>query len=119
LNSDLAIKSLGAVSVTEGTGTTVTYGLFTRRITRNEIEEFQDQVRHLPTTFQQFIEKRFELRVTCVGKRVFACRIETLPGTLSADDYRFDTQNLNDAACECPELHERLHAYMQELQLSF
>ena len=33
LNSDLAIKSLGALSVTEGTGAQVTYGLFTRRIT--------------------------------------------------------------------------------------
>ncbi|MCL4786156.1 MAG: hypothetical protein KJ070_05085 [Verrucomicrobia bacterium] len=97
----------------------MSYGLFTRRITRGELQEFQAQVRHLPTTFQQFIEKRSELRVTCIGKQVFACRIETRPGTLSADDYRFNTQDLNHAACECPELHERLHAYMRELQINF
>ncbi len=119
LNSDLAIKSLGALSVTEGTEAKATYGLFTRRITRGELDEFRDKVSHLPTTFQQFIEKRCELRVTCIGEQVFACHIETSPGTLSADDYRFNTQNLDHAACECPELHERLHAYMRELQINF
>jgi glutathione synthase/RimK-type ligase-like ATP-grasp enzyme len=119
LNSDLAIKSLGALSVTEGSDSPMTYGLFTRRITRRELHEFQTQVRHLPTTFQQFIEKRCELRVTCVGEKVFGCRIQTRPGTLSADDYRFDTQNLDHVACECPELHERLHAYMREFHINF
>jgi glutathione synthase/RimK-type ligase-like ATP-grasp enzyme len=119
VNSDLAIKSLGALSVTEGTESPVNYGLFTRRITRGELQEFQAQVRHLPTTFQQFIEKRCELRVTCVGEQVFACRIEAHPGTLTADDYRFDTANLNHVACECPELHERIRAYMRELQIYF
>lgn len=119
LNSDLAIKSLGALSVTEGAEAQATYGLFTRRITRGELGQLKDKVRHLPTTFQQFIEKRCELRVTCVGEQVFACRIETRPGTLSADDYRFETQNLNHTACECPELHDRLHAYMRGLQINF
>jgi hypothetical protein len=119
LSSDLAIKSLGALSVTEGTGAQAAYGLFTRRITRAELEGVKDKVCHLPTTFQQFIEKRCELRVTCVGKEVFACRIEARPGDLTADDYRFDTKNLNHAACVCPELKERLHAYMKEFGLNF
>jgi hypothetical protein len=50
---------------------------------------------------------------------VFACRIESRPGTLSADDYRFDTQNLNHTSFECPELHGRIHAYMREFQINF
>jgi len=119
LNSDLAIKSLGALSVTEGTTGQTAYGLFTRRITRAELEQVSDKVRHLPTTFQQFIEKRYELRVTCVGEEVFACRIEARPGDLTADDYRFDTHNLKHTACACPELNERMLAYMRELQLNF
>lgn len=41
------------------------------------------------------------------------------PGDLTADDYRFDTHNLNHVACECSDLHERLHAYMRELQINF
>ena len=119
LNSDLAIKSLGALSVTEGTAERNAYGLFTRRITRAELEQVKDKVCHLPTTFQQFIEKRYELRVTCVGEKVFACRIQARPGDLTADDYRFDTQNLRHTACTCPELHARMQAYMRELRLNF
>ena len=120
LNTDLAIKSLGALSVSEGTGAQSTYGLFTRRISRIELEEFKDKISYLPTTFQQFLEKRCELRVTCRRQAsAFACRIEARPGDLTADDYRFDTHNLVHTACEWPKLNERLHAYMQELQLNF
>ena len=97
----------------------MSYGLFTRRISRSELGRLKDKVSHMPTTFQQFIEKRCELRVTCVGERVFTCRIEALPGTLSSEDYRFDTHNLNHVACECHELHERIHAYMREFQINF
>lgn len=118
-NSDLAIKSLGALSVSEGTNAQLSYGLFTRRISRGELDRFKDKVCHMPTTFQQFIEKRFELRVTCVGEHIFTCRIETRPGNLSSEDYRFDAHNLNHVACECPELHGRIHAYMREFQINF
>ncbi len=95
------------------------YGLFTRRITRSELEQVKDKICNLPTTFQKFIEKRSELRVTCVADQVFACRIEAHPGDLTADDYRFDAHNLNHAACKYPELHERLREYMRELQINF
>jgi glutathione synthase/RimK-type ligase-like ATP-grasp enzyme len=119
LNSDLAIKSLGALCVTENTEAQTTYGLFTRRVSRAELEEVKDKVCNLPTTFQKFIEKRCELRVTCIGDKVFSCRIEARPGDLTADDYRFDAHNLNHVACEYPNLHERIRAYMRELQINF
>ena len=105
LNSDLAIKSLGALSVTEGTEAQVTYGLFTRRITRGELDEFKDKVRHLPTTFQQFIEKHCEFRVTCVGQA------KEIPMPYKTIVFELLQQQT--------ELHERLHAYMRELQINF
>lgn len=120
VGGDLAIKSLGALNVTQyGEGQTTQYGIFTRRISRAELVEFRDKVRHLPTQFQEFVEKRYELRITCVGKRVFACRIEPRPGQLTDEDCRFDIQSLNHVACECPELHDRLHAYMEAFGLAF
>jgi glutathione synthase/RimK-type ligase-like ATP-grasp enzyme len=120
VGSDLAIKSLGSLSVTQEIGGKITqFGIFTRRITRAELEEFRDKVRYLPTQFQQFIEKRYELRITCVGKRVFACRIEPRPGNLTDEDCRLDIRSLNHVACDCPELHEKLHAYMQAFGLNF
>ena len=120
IDSDLAIKSLGALSVIqEVDGQSMQYGIFTRRITRVELEEFRDKICHLPTQFQQFIEKKYELRITCVGKQVFACRIDPRPGTITDEDCRFDIRSLKHVACECPELHENLWAYMQTFGLNF
>jgi glutathione synthase/RimK-type ligase-like ATP-grasp enzyme len=120
IGGDLAIKSLGAVNVTQNVdGQTRQFGIFTRRICRAELEEFQDKVRHLPTQFQEFVEKHHELRITCVGKRVFACRIEPRPGQLTDEDCRLDIYSLNHVACEYPELHEKLRAYMEDFELTF
>jgi glutathione synthase/RimK-type ligase-like ATP-grasp enzyme len=116
---DLAIKSLGALNVTTETGgQSVQYGIFTRRISVAELEEAKDSIGHMPTLFQEFIEKRSELRVTCVGSQVFACRIEAHAGDLP-DDCRFDIKSLTHVACECPELHPKLHRYMESFGLSF
>jgi glutathione synthase/RimK-type ligase-like ATP-grasp enzyme len=119
VNSDLAIKSLGALSATDGTGSQASYGLFTRRVTRTELLAVKDKISNLPTTFQPFIPKSCELRITCVGEKIFTCRIQARPGDLTADDYRFDTQNLTHTAWEAPQLHDRIHDYMRHLSLNF
>lgn len=119
LQGDLAIKSLGALSVTKSSGVTeVQYGIFTRRISRSELEAVADKIAYLPTTFQEFIPKKCELRITCIGREVFACRIDSRDD-VTADDYRFDTTGLDHVASEWPNLHERLHTYMDLLGLSF
>lgn len=120
IGCDLAIKSLGALNVTQNVdGQIMQYGIFTRRISRAELVEFRDKVRYLPTQFQEFVEKRYELRITCVAEHVFACRIEPRPGQLTDEDCRFDIQSLNHVACECLELHDRLHAYLKAFGLNF
>jgi glutathione synthase/RimK-type ligase-like ATP-grasp enzyme len=104
VNGDLAIKSLGAISVIqEQPGQMVQYGIFTRRISDGEIKEHSDKISHMPTLFQEFVEKESELRITCVGDQVFACEIQTRPGDVTADDYRFDTLNLAHKAVERPD----------------
>jgi glutathione synthase/RimK-type ligase-like ATP-grasp enzyme len=120
VNGSVAVKSLGALSVLDNMGEQdVQYGIFTRRIDRHELHAVADKIGHLPTTFQEFVPKRYELRITCVGRRVFACRIDARAGDLTADDYRFDTANLQHTAIDCPELHDRLGAYMTEFCLNF
>lgn len=120
IDGDLAIKSLGAISVMQDqVGGALQYGIFTRRVGASELVEFSDKIGNMPTLIQQFIEKDSELRVTCVGEQVFACRIETRAGDLTSDDYRFDTPNLQHTAIECPDLTSRLHAYMKALSLNF
>jgi glutathione synthase/RimK-type ligase-like ATP-grasp enzyme len=120
VNGDLAIKSLGAISVIQGqAGRMVQYGIFTRRISDGEIKEHSDKIGYMPTLFQEFIEKELELRITCVGDEVFACEIQARPGDVTADDYRFDTPNLPHKAVECPDLTDRMRAYMKAFGLNF
>jgi hypothetical protein len=73
----------------------------------------------MPTLFQEFIEKESELRITCVDAQVFACEIQTRPGDMTADDYRFDTPNLPQKAVERPDLTDRMRAYMKAFSLNF
>lgn len=120
ISSDLAVKSLGAISVTQRVDDGAQqYGIFTRRISIAEFQRVEDKLRHMPTLLQEFIEKDYELRVTCVGRKVFACRIESRGLDLPADDYRFDTHNVAHSAYACPELHEYFHAYMKTFGLNF
>ncbi|HVT29797.1 MAG TPA: hypothetical protein VHE81_17395 [Lacipirellulaceae bacterium] len=120
LQGDLAIKSLGSLNVTENSGEqTVQYGLFTRRISRAELEAVADKVGCMPTLYQQFIEKNRELRITCVGRQVFSCSIEAREGDITSDDHRFDTKRLKHTAYPCPEMHNKLHRYMAAFGLNF
>ncbi|MET2829780.1 MvdC/MvdD family ATP grasp protein [Mesorhizobium shangrilense] len=120
VNGDLAIKSLGAICVTRMEAEQARqYGIFTRRITDNEMKEHRDKIGHMPTLFQEFIEKEAELRITCVGDEVFACEIRGRPGDVTNDDYRFDTPNLPHEAVERPDLTDRMHAYMKAFGLHF
>ena len=120
VDGDLAIKSLGAISVMQDQGgQAVQYGIFTRRISRAELIELSDKVGHMPTLFQKFIPKKSELRVTCVGEQIFACQIQTRADDITSDDYRFDTPNLQHTAIDCSELTSRLHLYMKAFGLNF
>lgn len=120
LKSGIAVKSLGAISITQELdgGVHQQYGIFTRRITTEELLKVEDKICHMPTLFQEFIEKQFELRITVVGRQVFACRIESR-ADLPADDYRFDTENVNHTQYDCPELHDKLQAYLNYFGLNF
>ncbi len=120
IDGDLAIKSVGAISVMQDQpGGALQYGLFTRRVSSAELAEFSDKIGYMPTLFQEFIEKDAEVRVTCIGEQVFACRIQTRAADITSDDYRFDTPNLEHTAIECPALISRIHGYMQAFGLNF
>lgn len=120
LDGDIAIKSLGAISVMEDRGqSAVQYGIFTRRVTLAELNQFEDKISFMPTLFQEFIEKSSELRITCVRDEAFACRIHTRNSDVTADDYRFDTPNLRHTVVDRPDLIPQLRGYMQAFDLNF
>lgn len=118
---NLAIKSLGSMSVAshaeEGI---VQYGIFTRRIGKEELLVLKEKISYMPTVFQEYIDKRYELRVTVVGKQIFACRIDSQANELTREDMRFDVRSLRHEIVQCPHpIAEKLLAYMQAFQLNF
>ena len=116
VNWDVAIKSLGAIVVSDGS---IQYGIFTRRISKQELLAFQDKIPYMPTLFQQYVEKQYELRITCVGDRIFACRIFSQTSDHTREDFRFDARNLKHELCECPEIADKLLAYLHAFNLNF
>ena len=63
-------------------------GVSTIRL-RKEDMPFLNQVSHAPHLFQRAISKKFELRVTVVGKELFALKIDSQSG-LGKTDWRLD-----------------------------
>lgn len=120
VNWDLAIKSLGAISVAEhGENEVLEYGIFTRRINKEELLVVADKISHMPVLFQQYIEKEVEFRVTVVGKEAFVCKIYSQENPLTKEDMRFDVRQLKHEICHCPELEEKLFKYLHYFGLNF
>ena len=117
---NVAIKSLGAISVTSHQGETqMQYGIFTRKVGEEELLTLQDKIEHMPTLFQEYIHKSYELRVTCVGDKVFSCRIDSQSSDLAREDFRFDSRNLKHEALDCHEIHDKLLGYMRAFGINF
>lgn len=120
VNWDLAIKSLGAISVSEHEENEVLeYGIFTRRINREELLAVVDKVSYMPVLFQQYIEKELEFRVTFVGKEAFVCKIYSQENALTKEDMRFDVRQLKHELCHLPELEQKLSKYLDYFGLNF
>ena len=117
---NLAIKSLGSISVTtHRPDGAVQFGIFTRRIAKEDLLALQEKIPYMPTVFQAYVEKRYELRVTVVGRQIFACKIESQAHELTREDMRFDVRSLRHEIIECPEITDKLLAYMQAFHLNF
>ena len=51
--------------------------VFTNLVSRNEIKSSKSQIALAPCIFQEYIEKKFELRVTVVNSSVFCAKIDS------------------------------------------
>lgn len=117
---DVAVKSLSPISVTtESGGETTQFGLFTRRVCKDELLLLQDKIRHMPILLQEYVAKQFELRVTCVGSEIFGCRIDSQKSQLTQEDYRFDTKQLKHTPYDCSAFAQSLREYMRIFQINF
>lgn len=64
------------------------FGIFTSCIDRDRLIEHLEQVKFAPCTFQEYVPKRIELRITVFGKKVFAAEIDSQSQEFSRIDWR-------------------------------
>ena len=68
-------------------------GIYTRKVEPEHLDAL-DSVKLAPCVFQESIEKAFEVRITIVGKQVFATEIHSQNSQRTKDDWRrYDLEN--------------------------
>ena len=63
------------------------YTAYTNIVTKEILDRFES-IRMAPVCLQEYIDKKFELRVTVVGERVFGCRIDSQSTQKTQIDWR-------------------------------
>jgi glutathione synthase/RimK-type ligase-like ATP-grasp enzyme len=97
----------------------ISTGIATTRI-EGEHDEILDAVRELPCFFQQHIAKRYELRVTIIGDRVFAAKIHSQDNERTRVDYRdFSADVRYEATTLPPQIERRCLAFVHSYGLTF
>lgn len=94
-------------------------GLPTTRLTDEHLEAI-DSVRLLPCLFQEYVPKRFELRVTVIGDRAFAAKIHSQQDSRTATDYRnFAVEIPYEPATLPADLESRCIGFVRSYGLEF
>lgn len=98
LDGRLVVKPLGIAALNEQGVTRITY---THRLTHTDLMDLRgvDVTAHL---FQEWIDKAYEVRVTAVGRRLFAAAIDAANETARID-WRADFSALSYRVVDVPE----------------
>jgi len=117
--ADVAIKSPVPWRA-EIAGSDDWYGTYTRRVSRQEALEYSDRLGG-GVIVQPYVDKAYELRITVVDSRIFACRIDSQASDLTRVDWRhYDLDNVAHSAIGLyPTLERRIHRLMRHADLRF
>ena len=97
------------------------FGIYTTLVTENDIASRTDSIRRAPCIFQEYVEKRLEIRATVVGTDVFAAEIHSQNSERSRVDWRrYDLANTPYVTHSLPlKVVERIVELMSRLKLRF
>lgn len=98
--------------------------VFNQILTAEKMEQI-DSLKLCPATFQEYVEKSADIRVTIVGDNIFACRILSQNSKETQIDFR--RMVLLDSIKEIVheriilpiQIQEKLHSFMQQMGLHF
>lgn len=113
----MASAHLGAETVAEED--CVAHGLSTTLITEEMLDDL-DAVREVPCHFQEYIPKLYELRVTVIGRHIFAAKIHSQDDARTCVDSRDMSAEIRYEACQLPpEIRQRCLDFMASYGLQF
>lgn len=94
--------------------------LLTNRVAANDLVDYPGML-PTPGIFQPYIAKQFEVRVTVVGRRLFACAIHSQHSARARDDWRrYDFDHTPHEPYELPgDVADRLLQLVDRLKLVF
>jgi hypothetical protein len=94
--------------------------VYTHPVRRRDVGRYQS-IRHSPVIFQTYVPKRVELRVTVVGRRVFAAEIASQESRSTRHDWRrYDDPRIRYRAHALPdEIESRCVRLVEALGLCF
>lgn len=94
--------------------------IYTTRLNKKDLSRMSS-VRLAPCIFQEYVEKKVELRVTVIGRKIFAAEIHSQQSARSREDWRrYDLANTPYYPHQLPrEIEDQCHALLHELGLVF
>jgi glutathione synthase/RimK-type ligase-like ATP-grasp enzyme len=96
------------------------YSVFTSRVLKSHLESLDSALR-CPSIYQELVPKRFDIRITVVGHKIFGAAIDSQSDAFALVDWRHASNpNLPHCAISVPQdLQAQLLALMDRLDLSF
>lgn len=104
-------------------GNYVTLTSYTRRLSKQEVNALytstEEEHIHVPSFFQEFIEKRYEIRTFYLDRKVFSMAIFSQALEETKTDFRYNSHALRSVPYKLPEeIEQKIVSLMEELKLN-
>lgn len=96
------MKTCGNSAISSESGEPL--GVFTNLVSREDLDQFGDDLKYAPVIFQNYVSKRLELRITVVGRKIFSCAIHSQDSPVTKIDWRhYDLEKVKHEPYQLPE----------------
>jgi hypothetical protein len=85
----------------------INQGIPSRKIGKDNFYKFYESISLSPTQLQEYVEKAFELRITVIGEKVFAVKIDSQVNEETKIDWRLHTKMNPHSIFELPSKIEK------------
>ena len=98
----------------------VNQGIPSRKIGKHDFYKFYENISLSPTQLQEYVDKAFELRITIIGKKVFAVKIDSQAQEETKIDWRLHTKLNHHSVFDLPPRIEKFCIdFLREQKLSY